>query len=62
MKPRTKGLVVLGLVGGDYVLVDYSPPNPAFHVDYSARVCLHYKRSGPIEFTLPVRKIKHDTP
>jgi len=44
------------------LLVDYSPPNPAFHVDYSARVCLHYKRSGPIEFTLPVRKIKHDTP
>ena len=47
---------------GDYVLVDCRPPNPVFKVDYSARVCLHYKQADPIRFTLPVRKIKQETP
>ena len=44
--------------GEQHVYIDHSPPPPQSTIEYSARVCLTYRQTSPIEFTLPVRKLK----
>jgi hypothetical protein len=44
------------------VFVDHRAPPPKSKIEYSARVCLNYRQTDRIEFTMPIRKAKRKTP
>jgi hypothetical protein len=46
---------------GDNVFIDYRPPDAKATIHYSVRVCLDYDRTSPTQFTLPVRRVGHQS-